>query len=233
MALKWINKMSKFEVLDIFSRKFESPPILSKKTVQDIQSGDLVNDDEFDMIFPHYYSLQSPVHWSPIAVARQIAEWINPLKQKKIIDIGCGVGKLCILLQILTQHRIYGIEQRDNLVQIANEIVNRNGLKNISIKNLNMLDLNWEEYDIYYLYNPFQEHVSDDGPCIIETNIELDKKYFVHYTAEVFRQLTWAKQGKQLITFHGFGGRMPSGWRLLSSRHIEDGDLMMWVKEKS
>lgn len=223
--------MSNNDVLSIFSREFDQPPVITEQMLADLRANINVNDSDFDKIFPHYYQLQSAVHWSSIQVAAQIADWIKPLKRKKFIDIGCGVGKLCILLRLLTDHEIYGIEQRRNLVKIANEIIERNNLQNLFVTEENMLDLNWADYDIYYLYNPFQEHVVGEGIGVLEGNVDFDKKHFVHYTSEVFRQLAWAAPGKCLITFHGYGGSVPRSWKMTKSRHIENGDLTMWIKE--
>jgi SAM-dependent methyltransferase len=216
---------------ELFPKKFSTKPLLAPQLIEQIQSGLAIEDAEFDQIFPLYYQFQSLIHWSSIDVARQISNWIRPLNLKSFIDIGCGVGKLCILLRILTDYEIFGIEQRPKLVEIANKITKVNGFKNLSIAQLNMLDLEWDSYDIYYLYNPFQEHVSAGDLCIIENDIEFDAKNYSHYTSEVFRQLTWAKPGKVLITFHGYGGRVPGGWKMVESRHIESGDLTMWIKE--
>lgn len=218
------------EVADLFPKTFTAKPLLSAEIKEQLRLGSDIQDSEFDQIFPPYYQFQSTIHWSPIIAARQIADWIAPLGLKSFVDIGCGVGKLCLLLRILTEYKITGIEQRPKLVGIANKIIKINGFKNISVVQLNMLDLNWEEHDIYYLYNPFQEHVTHEGLCIIENDLEFDQKNYAHYTSEVFRQLSWAKTGKVLITFHGYGGSVPSSWRMVASKYIENGDLTMWIK---
>ena len=219
------------EVVELFSKKFSTKPVLAPKLIEQIRSGKDIEEVEFDQVFPQYYQFQSTIHWSSISVARQISNWIKPLNRKSVVDIGCGVGKLCLLLRILTNYEIFGIEQRPNLVEIANKIIRVNDFKDISITQMNMLDLNWDLHDIYYLYNPFQEHIANEDVCLIEKDIEFDTKNYAHYTSEVFRQLTWAKPGKVLITFHGYGGSVSSEWRMVASRHIESGDLTMWIKE--
>jgi SAM-dependent methyltransferase len=224
--------MSKFgDVLELFPKIFSSNPVLQIEMIEKIRSGGSVKDCDFDHIFPPYYQFQSPIHWSPISVARQISQWISPLKRQSFVDIGCGVGKICLLLRILTDFEITGIEQRPKLVEIGNKIIELNNLKNISIIQMNMLELNWDLHDIYYLYNPFQEHITDAGICIIENDLDFDAKNYAQYTSEVFRQLTWARPGKVLITFHGYGGNIPSGWKMAASNHLENGDLTMWIKE--
>lgn len=224
--------MSKaFSASDLLPKKFIAEPLLTPVLIERLCSGEEVDDIDFDQIFPPYYQFQSPVHWSSIRVARQIAGWLKSLKRRSIVDIGCGVGKLCFLLRVLTDYEIVGIEQRPKLVGIANKIIKINGFKNLSIVQKNMLELDWDLYDVYYLYNPFQEHLVHEGFCSIENDIEFDRKNFAQYTSEVFRQLTWAKPGKVLITFHGYGAAVPSGWKKVEIRRIENGDLTMWIKE--
>jgi hypothetical protein len=204
-------------LVDMFPKDFESYPSIPAGLCDKIRAGIEVGDDEFDKILPRFYRIKSTVHWSSIQVARQIAEWINPLKATKFIDIGCGVGKLCLLLRILTKYEI--------------QIIRASEFKNISIKQLNMLDLDWDDYDIYYLYNPFQEHITTGDVCVLERDIELDQKHYTQYTTEVFRQLSCASSGKVLITFHGYGGEVPSSWKIVASKPIKNGTLKMWVKK--
>ena len=199
--------------------------------IERLQSRQYVDDTEFDRVFPAYYQLQSSIHWSSILVAYQIAEWIELFNKNKLVDIGCGVGKLCLLLGILTKYEIFGIEQRLKLVLVAKQIIEKNKFENISITQMNMLDLDWEDFDIYYLYNPFQEHLINSGISILERDLDFDRKFYAQYTSEVYKQLCTAKPGKVLITFHGYGGSVPPGWKMIASKHIDDGELTMWIKD--
>ncbi len=224
--------MEKSEGLsDLFPKDFTMKPIIPQEIIERLQYGSFVDDIELDQIYPPFYQFQSAIHWTPISVAQQIAVWIKPLSLKTFIDIGCGVGKLCILLRIITDYQLFGIEQRQSLVTIANKLIKVNKLTEISIQQMNMLDLNWDPYDIYYLYNPFQEHLATQDMFIIEKDIELKQKSYDVYLSEVLRQLHCAKAGKILITFHGYGGSIPREWRMIASKHIENGVLTMWIKE--
>ncbi len=223
---------SEASYLKDYSKNFTKSPLFSQDLIQRLRSGEEVKDTKFDEIFPEYYRVVSEVHWSSIKVGRQIALWLSEKPRLKFLDVGCGVGKLCFLLRLLTEHEIHGIEQRRNLVKIANTIIQKNSFAEISIKQMNMMALEWDEYDVYYFYNPFQEHLLGSGIGVVEQNIELDKKNYSLYISEVFRQLSWAESGKMLITYHGFGGRIPSSWRLVSSAFIGGGHLELWMNER-
>lgn len=213
------------------AKKFHSEPIILKETIDKIRSRAFLREEEFDSVFPDFYKAQSSVHWSPIKVAQRISDWINPLTKSSFVDIGCGVGKLCLLLRILTDYKIYGIEQRPQMVDIANRIIESNQFDNISISEKNMLQLNWNLYDIYFLYNPFQEHIANFRKGIIDHDLNFDAKFYTQYTCAVHRELMFADTGKILITYHGYGGSIPSSWKMMESAIIKNGLLAMWQKE--
>jgi hypothetical protein len=218
-------------IRDCLSPEFDCTPVVPSHIVTAIRSRDSISDAVFDQYLPPRYRLPSPLHWSSVAVAREVASMIGALEPKRFIDIGSGVGKLCILLNFLTEHEIFGIEQRKDLHDVGQRIVEVNGLKKVTLVHGNMLDLHWDDFDIFYLYNPFYEHVCKTELARIDGNIELHKSFFARYTSEVFRQLTWGRRGQRLITFHGYGGSIPKGWRLTQSRVIGDGNLSLWEKE--
>lgn len=57
-----------------------------------------------------------------------------------------------------------------------------------------------------------------------------DKKYYSQYTSEVFRRLSWAKEGMKMISYHGFGGKTPDSWKLVKGNAMSDGHLCLWEK---
>lgn len=226
---------------DIFSEEFEQAPRISEDFIQKLNQSFIefgtqatqnpVEDLEFDQILPPLHRLLSPVQWTSINVAQLIAKWLSSYKDKKFLDGGSGVGKLCILLRYLTDLEIHGVEQRTNLVKISQEIVATNDLHRITFEAKNIQDVCFADYDIIYLYNPFQEHVCYSDSLIIDKSIDLDKKYFHEYTAKIYEELKTVKKDSTLITFHGYGGKVPKSWTLKYNQFIEGGFLTMWIKD--
>lgn len=217
---------------DLLSEEFDSLPLISPNMISKIINNPDFTDLEFDSILPPLYRFLSPVQWTSLAVARKMAEWLVDYNDAKFIDIGSGTGKLGLLLRLLTNLEIYGIEQRTRLVQVSQEIVRANGFDRIHFKTQNLLDLNWADFDIYYLYNPFQEHVCRSDIFLIDESITLQKSLFSAYINKVYEELRAAPPGKVLITFHGYGGSVPKAWTLKHSEFIENGFLSMWVKTR-
>ncbi|MDG0818187.1 methyltransferase domain-containing protein [Bdellovibrio svalbardensis] len=217
--------------LATLSSKFSAPPIISAEMIQKIQGLEEIDDAEFDSIYPPRIRAISDIQWSSIAAAHHIADLIGRNSKYRFIDIGSGVGKLCTLLSFLTELEIFGIEQRKNLFEVSKAIAQENALDRVHFIHGNMLDLNWSDYDIFYFYNPFQEHICDDTDiALIDRDIDLDRKHYVQYVSEVFRQMTWLTPGKKVITFHGYGGQMPSTMKFLDSRPVDNGELCLWEK---
>ncbi|MGZ3769952.1 MAG: methyltransferase domain-containing protein [Bdellovibrio sp.] len=212
------------------SAEFEKSPIISPVLKELIKSNSKDANEEFDKLLPPLYRYHSQIQWSSVAVGKTIASWLQGLSGKKFIDIGCGVGKLCIVLRILTDLKIFGIEQRPHLVQIANEMITANGLKDITIIEKNLLDLNWNDYDIFYLFNPFQEHVSLSPTAVIDNTVNFHRDHFIKYTKKVYAELENLSRDKIFITYHGYGGKLPPSWKLTFSQYIDGGFLSLWTK---
>lgn len=212
------------------SGEFEKPPVITRELIQLIKSEPKSVDQEFDKLLPPLYRYHSQVQWTSIPVARAIAKWLQNFHGKKFIDIGSGVGKLCIVLRFLTDLKIYGVEQRPHLVNVAKEIIKTNNLPDITIWEKNLLNLDWQEFDIFYLFNPFQEHVAISPTAVIDNTIPFHRTHFMEYTAKVYEELQKMPPNKIFITFHGYGGKLPKSWALKYSQYVEGGFLSLWVK---
>lgn len=211
------------------SMDFESDPIICN--LDKIRSGESIfTDEDFDKVLPKYYQFCSAIHWTSFKVANVIAEWLQACPNKKFIDIGCGIGKVCFFLGLRTTLSINGIEQRKHLVDIANKIITTNKILSINVFHGNVLDLNWDDYDVYYFYNPFHENVFDVDLLQIDTRIKFSKEKFYTYTFFVFETLDKLPVGKTIITYHGFGKAPPPTWKLIKSKLIGGGFLEWWEK---
>lgn len=86
---------------------------LSKQVMDALRAKYLVLDSEFDRILPFRYQTVSEIHWTPIDVAVAIAQMVENLPTRRFIDLGAGTGKLCVLLALMTDHFISGVESSE------------------------------------------------------------------------------------------------------------------------
>src|ERR1041384_4617592 len=115
-----------------------------------------ISDEEFDQVFPEEFRERSFMHWTPVAVAMRAAELLAPEPNLRVLDVGAGVGKMCLVGALVTGATWWGIEQDQVLVAAANHaawaldidghtrFVQGDGSR-----------LAWDEFDALYFYNPF------------------------------------------------------------------------------
>ena len=209
-----------------------SSPRLPVHLIEALVSGGAIYDFEFDQVLPARFRAITDIHWSPVEVARQIAFALRDRPKARFVDVGAGPGKLCLLLALLTDLEISGIEQRKDLVEVARQICAVNAPGRVEFIHGNMLTLDWDRFDVFYLYNPFQEHICTHQQTdhVIDHRIRFGVKAYIEYINEIFRQLELLKPKKRVITFHGYGGSFPASMKLLESYRIERGTLNIWEK---
>ena len=194
-------------------------------------SGDRVSDPEFDRIFPPWERSLSRVHWTPLSTIRSIFELLRPDQDTKILDVGSGVGKFCILMSLLSDASVTGVEQRPRLHFIAQKTALRLGVHHVNFTFGNAFEFDWSKFNTFYFYNPFQEHLAYEYSSSIDSTIELDRRFYDQYITEVFQRLRDLNSGTKVVTYHGFGGEFPSAYRLIGSRGGKSGGVNLWEKQ--
>ena len=91
----------------------------------------------------------------------RIFERISQIQSKKrmrFIDLGCGKGGALVLAKMFGIQDVSGVELIEDLYNQALENMRILGL-DCNIHLGNVLDFNFDEYDFFYLYNPFRGNV--------------------------------------------------------------------------
>ena len=119
-------------------------------------SGDIENwfetDEKFNQMYPPFIRELASMHWTPLKITRRVIQFLASGGYTKILDIGSGVGKFCLAAARCRPYaQIYGIEQRENLVEYANQAKNMLGFSNVSFHCGNFTQLNLKLYDHFYL----------------------------------------------------------------------------------
>src|SRR6478735_8445679 len=87
-------------------------------------------DEEFNAIYPRHIRKLAKKHWTPIAVARTAALFLAKKRGAKILDIGSGAGKFCMVGAAVTRAHFTGVEQRSELFEISQQLSASYRLKN-------------------------------------------------------------------------------------------------------
>lgn len=189
----------------------------------------IVNDNEFDSLYPNIIKQLSARHWTPVEVAIMAAGYLADQPGKKVLDIGSGCGKFCHIGSVSTEGYFYGVEQRGALVAEANKIVDKYSLENISFMEANITTVRFSDYDSFYFFNPFMENVNRSA--IIDSSVSLKRELFFHYSDYVRDELRTTPQGTKLVTYWSLLNEVPNDFDLEFS--VFNGMLNFWKKRKS
>lgn len=146
----------------------------------------------------------------------------------RLLDIGAGVGKFCIVAAASVDARVKGIEHRERLVEIGRSAASRFGV-DVTFEHGTLAACDPEQVDGVYLFNPFAENLCSPDDHIDGT-VELSERRFVRDIAATRKLLRAARLGTRVVTYCGFGGEMPPEYE----RVLDEGRarLQLWVKTR-
>jgi len=196
-----------------------------------LRSGEEVSDAEFDEVYTPEVKSISFLHWSPVAVARRAAILLAEAGATRVLDVGAGPGKFCVVGALATSVQFTGIEQRRNLVDVAMAAAIRFGVERAHFVHANIVDFDWDPFNGFYFYNPFQEQIEDDDIFAIDETLERSPELRRTYVASTIAKLVRAPIGSAVVTYCGFGGMMPSQYRRVHREEFQGARLALWVKE--
>jgi 16S rRNA A1518/A1519 N6-dimethyltransferase RsmA/KsgA/DIM1 with predicted DNA glycosylase/AP lyase activity len=191
-----------------------------------LKAGIELTDAEFDMIYPTDIQPLSKRHFTPLNVAKMAAEYLVLDKNTRILDIGSGVGKFCMIGAACTKGHFTGVEQRENLHLLSKEIAEKYELTNTHFIHGNIMDIDFTAFDAFYFFNPFFENILTEDS--IDKAFELSKELFYNYSIYVRRQLSKLPIGTKLVTYFAVSEEIPLHYTVIST-HLE-GRLKMWEK---
>ena len=186
-----------------------------------------VSDDAFDQVFPEELRERSQVHWTPVAVAVRAAELLAPSPDARVLDIGAGVGKLCLIGALVAGATWWGIEQDPVQVSAANHAAWALGVApRTRFVAGDGSRLPWDGFDALYFYNPF-------GTVMLAPHASPFVRYAtVQATLQrIEDRLAAARPGTRVVTFHGFGGRWPAGYTRVAREPVAEDALELWIRD--
>jgi SAM-dependent methyltransferase len=191
----------------------------------------LLDDAGFDALFPDRVRSFSSVYWTPLRVATIAAECFEEQRAARVLDVGSGPGKFCLVSAAAEPNLVLtGVEQRPHLVDVARKTARRLRLENAHFLVGDATTVDWSEFDGFYFFNPFAENTFD-GARQFDRTVTLSAERRVSDTELAERALVAAREGTTLVTYHGFGGRIPKSFRLARSIRCGTDWVNAWVKD--
>jgi SAM-dependent methyltransferase len=194
-----------------------------------LRKGEYVSNSQFDTILPQRVRQFSGKHWTPVSVAIRAAELLVTSSRTRILDVGSGPGKFCLIGALTTEGSFVGVEQRKFLVEMSQRAAKALSIPRVSFIHDDMADIEWKNYDGFYLYNPFYENIkiwAETDQVIVDGDMA-----FAYYVKVVEEKLIRLKPGSRVVTYHGFGGTFPRDFRRVVQEPCGGDFLELWIKE--
>lgn len=184
------------------------------------------DDNAFENALKKSVQGHSYIHWTPVEVIKTAADWLGTKSSNKILDIGSGVGKFCLISAMNSRAHFTGVETRDDLVRQAIELKNELKLDNVDFIHSDIMNIDFSEYTSFYFYNPFCEHMALSGG--IDERIQFDEETFYKYQDYVAEQLNQTPKGTKLVKYCSSDFDISTNFDL-KDMYFE-GLLQLWVK---
>ena len=199
-----------------------------RDVLERIRQGEDIHDKEFDRFLLSEARAFSKIYWTPIAVARRAAELLVTGPETRVLDVGSGAGKFCLIGALTTKAHFTGIEQNQKLVTMAKALGQRCALANVSFICDDALAIDWRQWDAYYMFNPFVAEFAASTKSIHANTIAGERHVDMVNTA--MGQLEQAPAGTKAVIYWGIGDRLPPNWAHNYSESFGSGSLELWVK---
>ncbi len=201
-------------------------PNPKSKIFEYLASGSAVDDLDFDRIYPQTIRMAAEIHFTPVEVSKIAARFLVGKPGTKVLDIGSGAGKFCMVGAVCTEGHFTGVEQRESLCALADDLARRYRLNNVSFIHANITEIGFKAYDAFFLFNPFYENVCMSG--VLDDDTALARHLYTDYSLYVKGQLDAMPIGTKLATYFSYLDEIPASYALQFV--LSEGKLKLWEK---
>ncbi len=193
-----------------------------------LKLGIQVDDQYFDTMYSKPLREVSEFHFTPVEIAKFAARELVEHAGTKVLDIGSGAGKFCMVGAACTEGSFTGVEQRENLTKIAERLVKFYRLPNVTFLHANVTDVEFQDFDAFYFFNAFYENITPAEA--IDTSIGLQRRLYDEYSLAVREKLNTMPLGTKLVTYFSYMDEVPETYQVKLKQF--DGRLKLWEKVK-
>lgn len=183
-------------------------------------------DREFDLIYPKSVRRHAEQHFTSLSVALKASAFLVERPQARVLDIGSGAGKFCLIGAATTTGHFTGIEQRPDLVKLSNRIASSYSIRNTTFIHGNILTADFHAYDAFYMFNPFFENVSTSPR--MDEKVLSNPALFGSYSSFVYERLGALRQGTRLATYYTSPSLVPASYSTIEIS--PDAHLRFYIK---
>jgi len=175
----------------------------------------VIDDADFDHLYPNSFLKIADRHFSAVYVCQLASDFLCDQKHPKILDIGSGSGKFCLIGALgNVNYQFTGVEYRLTLHEQAVALKNLFELSNCHFIHGNVLDLPLSEFNGFYMFNPFLEQ--KDKTAIIP--MDYAKESETDYLEYVLNALNQLPKGIKLATYYIDKKQIPNSFSFIKSQ---------------
>jgi hypothetical protein len=201
------------------------------QALADLREDREVRDAALDRLYPDDIRKLSSRFWTPVSVCRLAARLLTAAGPTRVLDVGAGVGRFCLVGALSCEEGTFvGIEHRQHLVDAGRAVLAAAGVTRAELLQGTLDDIDIERYGGLYFYNPFEENLLPAEGWHIDESVTLSEDRFRKDVAQMEALLAAARPGMRVVTYQGFGGTMPSNYRLVHDGVPGSPYLRLWVK---
>jgi hypothetical protein len=189
-----------------------------------------VADAELDALFPDELRDRSVLHWTPVDIARRAAALLAPSPGLRVLDVGAGIGKLCLVGASTTDATWWGVEHDPVLVAAASHAAWALDLEHrVRFVRGDGSRIDWTSFDAFYFYNPFASLLLSPhaSPFLRYSILQSTQRRISHL-------LTTIRRGARIVTYYGLAGpgsRLPAGFTRTVSEPAGGDALELWIRD--
>lgn len=197
-----------------------------KGVFEKIKVGMEVADEEFDALFPNEFHEHSNRHYTSVFIAQKAIGFLAEDPTVKILDIGSGTGKFCLIGAATRPNAFTGIEYRSEFVDVARKVAKEYEFKNVDFLDDTVLNVDFSSYDNFYMFNPFLEH-KDPSAKMDNTAFHLSDTYEV-FRSYVYDQFAQLPVGTRIASYYVGREQFPDSYEQVASYFGDT--LRFWQK---
>ncbi|WP_246535400.1 class I SAM-dependent methyltransferase [Litoribacter ruber] len=186
---------------------------------------DRLTDREFDALYPLKINKLSSTHWTPMEIAKKAIGFMVRDSETRVLDIGSGSGKFCLVAAGCSTGQIYGVEKRESLIRLSRKMAAQLGLR-VNFIHADIKSISFKEFDSFYFFNSFGENLdltdSLDRENSIDENAYQENCRFLHGLWEE------VPNGTRVVTYCEEEKIVPDQFILIKSE--AKGKLKFWEK---
>lgn len=215
------------DVFELYERSMRLTP---EQIGEALRRGYTPEERAFDRFLPDDLQVVSCNYWTPLCVAAVAARWLDEVGVRTVVDVGSGAGKFCVAAALAGRCHFLGVEQRPRLVASARLLAELFGVqRRVRFVEGSVGNIELPQPDAYYLFNPFGENLYGREDWL-DPDVELNEMRYERDVVAAQNLLRDAPTGTIVITYNGFGGRVPWPYQEIRLDRELPSVLRMWQK---